>query len=81
MLPVPPILIHWLAPFAAVFTKPTWERVLVLVAGAVLAPGRRSVTAVLSVLGRRIGIGGHLTVPPLPHHRAYGSRTRAVRSG
>src|SRR5438046_2694887 len=23
-----------------------------------------------------IGIGGHLTVPPLPHHRAYGSRTR-----
>ena len=28
-----------------------------------------------------IGIGGHLTVPPLPHHRAYGSRTRAVRSG
>ena len=28
-----------------------------------------------------IGIGGHLTVPPLPHHRAYGSRTTAVRSG
>ena len=26
MLPVPPILIHWLAPFAAFFTKPTWER-------------------------------------------------------
>ena len=23
-----------------------------------------------------IGIGGHLAVPPLPHHRAYGSRTR-----
>jgi hypothetical protein len=22
------------------------------------------------------GIGGHLAVPPLPHHRAYGSRTR-----
>ena len=30
MLPVPPILMHWLAPFAAVFTKPTWDRVLVL---------------------------------------------------
>src|SRR5262245_21889915 len=28
-----------------------------------------------------IGIGGHLAVPPLPHHRAYGSRTAAVRSG
>src|SRR6516164_218538 len=25
---------------------------------------------------RVIGIGGHLAVPPLPHHRAYGSRTR-----
>ena len=23
-----------------------------------------------------IGIGGHFAVPPLPHHRAYGSRTR-----
>jgi len=55
MLPVPPILIHWLAPFAAFFTKPTWDRVLVLVTGAVLAPGRRTVTAVLSVLGRRDG--------------------------
>jgi DDE superfamily endonuclease len=39
--------------FAAFFTKPTWERALVLVAGAVLAPGRRTVTAALSVLGRR----------------------------
>src|SRR3954453_23578652 len=55
MLPVPPILMRWLAPFAAVFTKPTWDRVLVLVTGAVLAPGRRTVTAVLSVLGRRNG--------------------------
>jgi hypothetical protein len=27
-----------------------------------------------------IGIGGHLTAPPLPHHPAYGSRTTAVRS-
>jgi hypothetical protein len=37
MLPVPPILMRWLAPFAAFFTKPTWERVLAT--GAVLAPG------------------------------------------
>jgi hypothetical protein len=27
------------------------------------------------------GIGGRLAVPPLPHHRAYGSRTTAVRPG
>ena len=26
--------------------------------------------------GSSIGIGGHLAMPPLPHHRAYGSRTR-----
>src|SRR5262249_2696517 len=31
--------------------------------------------------GSKIGIGGPLTVPPLPHHRAYGSRTTAVRPG
>jgi hypothetical protein len=53
MLPVPPILMRWLAPFAAFFTKPTWDRVLVLATGAILAPGRRTVTAQLSVLGRR----------------------------
>jgi hypothetical protein len=53
MLPVPPILRSWLAPFAGFFTRPTWERALVLVAGTVLAPGRRTVTAALSVLGRR----------------------------
>jgi hypothetical protein len=53
MLPIPPILMPWLAPFATVFTRPTWERVLVLVIGTVLAPGRRTVTAALSVLGRR----------------------------
>ena len=28
-----------------------------------------------------IGIGGGLTTAPLPHHRAYGSRTTAVRLG
>jgi hypothetical protein len=53
MLPVPSILRRWLAPFADAFTKPTWERALVLVTGTVLAPGRRTVTAALSVLGRR----------------------------
>src|SRR3954447_4900506 len=55
MLPVPPILKHWLTPFTAFFTRPTWERVLVVAAGTVLAPGRRTVSAALSVLGRREG--------------------------
>ncbi len=29
----------------------------------------------------RIGIGGRLAAPHLPHHRAYGSRTAAVGAG
>jgi hypothetical protein len=37
MLPVPPILKHWLVPFTAFFTRPTSERVLA--AGTVRAPG------------------------------------------
>jgi len=41
-----------LAGFADLFTRPTWSRVLLLLAGAVLAPGKRTVTATLRILGR-----------------------------
>src|SRR6202171_3971154 len=34
------------------FTRPTWSNVLMLLAGAILAPGRRTVTAALRILGR-----------------------------
>lgn len=50
---IPGQLVTWLAPFASAFTRPTWHHVLVLVAGAVLTPGRRTVTAALSVMGLR----------------------------
>ncbi len=43
----------WMAPFAGLFTRPTWSNLLVLVEGAMLAPGRRTVTAVLSSMGQR----------------------------
>ncbi len=43
---VPPILATWLAVFRPCFTAPVWNRVLVLVAGAVLAPGKRTVTQI-----------------------------------
>jgi hypothetical protein len=37
----PDILARWMAPFEALFTRPTWRHVVVLIAaGAVLAPGR-----------------------------------------
>src|SRR5918997_162666 len=42
----------WLEPFAPLLTRPTWRNALVLVAGAVLAPGRRTVSAVLRAAGR-----------------------------
>ena len=48
---VPDLLAQWMAPFAASFTRPTWRNLLVLLAGAVLAPGRRTVTAASSVMG------------------------------
>ena len=50
-VPVPPRLAAWLAPFRDSFTAAVWPRVLVLVAGAVLAPGQRTVSAALRVMG------------------------------
>src|SRR5438105_15395435 len=40
-----------LRPFATCFTTAVWRHVLVLVAGALLAPGRRTVTATLRIMG------------------------------
>jgi hypothetical protein len=38
--------------FAPVFSRPVWQHVKVLMAGAVLAPGKRTVTAMLQMMGR-----------------------------
>ena len=40
----------WLGPFAATIGRPAWRRALVLVAGALLAPGRRTVASALRVV-------------------------------
>ncbi|MGH8515066.1 MAG: transposase, partial [Gammaproteobacteria bacterium] len=50
--PLPPRFISRLAGFADLFTRPTWSNVVVLLAGVILAPGRRTVTAALRILGR-----------------------------
>src|SRR4029453_8621736 len=39
--------------FAPVFSRPVWQHVKVLMAGAVLAPGKRTVTAILQIMGCR----------------------------
>jgi hypothetical protein len=44
-------LAAWIAPFRTSFTAPTWRHVLVLVTGALLVPGRRTVASALRVLG------------------------------
>jgi hypothetical protein len=56
---MPPILAGWLSAFRPCFTTPVWARVLVLVAGAVLAPGKRNVSQALRVMGlaERQGFG------------------------
>ena len=50
--PLPPRFVSLLAGFLNLFTRPTWPNVLVLLAGVVLAPGRRTVTTALRILGR-----------------------------
>src|SRR5947199_1363997 len=44
-------LAAWMEPFRHGFSNPTWQHVLVLIAGAILSPGRRTVAAALRVTG------------------------------
>ena len=48
---MPPILGTWLAVFRPCFTAPVCNHILLLVAGAVLAPGKRTVTQALRLMG------------------------------
>ena len=48
---VPGRLVAWLLPFRATFTARTWQHVLVLVMGAILVPGRRTVASALRATG------------------------------
>ncbi len=48
---VPPVLVSLMAAFRGFFTAPVWDHVLVLVMGAILTPGKRTVSAVLRIMG------------------------------
>jgi hypothetical protein len=48
-LPVEMIVL--LAPFAQLFSEPVWRRAQVLVVGAILVPGKRTVSSCLRVMG------------------------------
>src|SRR5512134_1702425 len=91
--PPPAILERWMAGLIDLFSPRTRQQVLILVAGAVLAPGRRTVSAVLRVMG--LGTGAdlhHLPSNAQPQHMAQcrsgpapawaaGGGVRAERAG
>ena len=45
-------IIQLLTTFAPAFSQPTFAKVLLLIYGAILAPGKRTVTSMLRVLGK-----------------------------
>ena len=52
MLSLPIAFTSAIGVFAPVFSRPVWQHVKVLMTGAVLAPGKRTVTAILRIMGR-----------------------------
>ena len=52
MLSLPDAIVPVLAPFTMLFTNPTWQKAQLLLVGAILTPGQRTVAAALRVMGR-----------------------------
>src|SRR5437764_246527 len=63
-----------LRPFVPCFTAAVWRHVLVLVAGTLLAPGRRTVTAALRVMGLERSAGFAV------HHRVLSAARWSARA-
>src|SRR5687768_1821510 len=72
MRTLPTMMLHLLNPFVPLFSRRLWPHVQVLLAGAILAPGKRTVSAALRVMG--LGQTEHFQ----PYHRVL---NRAVWSG
>ena len=51
MRTLPTTMLHLLNPFVPLFSRRVWPHVQVLLAGAILAPGKRTVSAALRVMG------------------------------
>ena len=52
MLTLPVAIVPILVPFATLFTNPTWQKAQLLLVGAILTTGQRTVAAALRVMGR-----------------------------
>lgn len=61
LLPLPPLFSSVLSVFASLFSPPVWLHAQVLLLGAILAPGKRTVTSCLRI----VGLGGK------PHFVTY----------
>jgi hypothetical protein len=48
---LPPKMVQVLAPFAPLFSKRIWQNAQLLLVGAILAPGRRTVSSALRAMG------------------------------
>ena len=51
MLTLPNAIVPVLHPFATLFRNPTWRKAQILLVGAILAPGQRTVASALRVMG------------------------------
>ena len=73
---LPPIVAQLMAPFRDLFTAPVWNHVLVLIAGATLATGKRTVTSAL----RAMGLGEATGFAPY-HHVLSRARWSSLAAG
>ena len=55
MLTLPDSIMTVLTPFAKAFSYRIWDMVQILVIGAILTPGKRTVTAILRTMGLQHG--------------------------
>ena len=51
MLTPAELIVPVLFPFAILFRRPTWLKAQILLVGAILSPGRRTVASALRVMG------------------------------
>jgi hypothetical protein len=52
LLSLPPLFLSFFNTFAPLFSDPVWRHAQVLLTGAILAPGKRTITSCLRIVGR-----------------------------
>ena len=61
---LPPKMVQALAPFAPLFSKCVWHHAQLLLVGAILAPGRRTVSSALRARGLDQERSAFIATPP-----------------